>query len=38
MAITADVSNSATLQGVLASPSPGVSAGVVPPITAYVEK
>ena len=43
VAITADVSDPATLQGMLASPPPEVLAamqehGVVQPITAYVER
>ncbi len=43
IAVTADVSDVATLQGMLASPPPEVLAamqdhGVVQPITAYVEK
>ena len=43
IAITADVSDPAALQGMLASPPPEVLAamqehGVVQPITAYVEK
>ena len=43
IAITADVSDLATLQGILASPPPEVLAamqehGVIQPITAYVEK
>jgi hypothetical protein len=43
IAITADVSDLATLEGMLASPPPDVLAamqehGVVPPITAYVER
>jgi hypothetical protein len=43
IAITADASDVGTLQGVLASPSPEVLAamqdhGVVPPITAYIQK
>ena len=43
IAITADVSDLATLQGILASPPPEVSAsmqehGVIQPITAYIEK
>ena len=43
IAITADVSDLATLQGMLASPPPEVLAsmqkhGVVQPITAYVER
>jgi hypothetical protein len=42
VAITADISDLATLQGMLASPSPDVLAGmeshgVVQPISAYVE-
>ena len=42
IAVTADVSDLASLQSMLASPSPEVLAameahGVVPPITAYVE-
>jgi len=42
IAITADVSDPATLQGLLASPSPEVLAameahGVIQPISAYVE-
>ena len=43
IAVTADVSDLAALQGMLASPAPEVLAamqshGVVQPITAYVEK
>ncbi len=43
IAITADVSDLATLQGILASPPPDVMAamqehGVIQPIAAYVEK
>jgi hypothetical protein len=43
IAVTADVSDLAALQGMLASPPPEVLAamkahGVVPPISAYVEK
>ena len=43
IAITADVSDVATLQGILASPPPDVMAamqehGVIQPIAAYVEK
>ena len=43
VAITAEVSDPATLQGMLASPSPEVLAamqehGVVQPITSYVER
>ena len=43
IAITADVSDLAALQGMLASPSPEVLAamqehGVVQPVTAYVER
>jgi len=42
IAVTADVSDLATLQGMLASPSPDVLAameahGVIQPISAYVE-
>lgn len=42
IAVTADVSDAAALQGMLASPPPEVLAkmeehGVVPPITAYIE-
>lgn len=42
IAVTADVSDLAVLQGMIASPPPEVAAkmqehGVVPPITAYVE-
>ena len=43
IAVTADVSDVAAIQSMLASPSPEVLAkmqdhGVVPPITAYVQK